>query len=139
MLRLIQTHRPATGQRDGRDLPPALIAHGSAPHTSDVQLCHGLGQVIAHQIEFRPIVTRGGVEGGLARRQGKDQPAMPSVDRVKAKHVAKKITVGLRVLAVKNKMRSIDHETPPGVTDVSYAFAGRLFALAAVRRKHPGM
>src|SRR5882757_7088625 len=113
MLRLIQPHRSATGQRDRRDLPPALIVHGSTPHALRAQFCHGLCKVIAHQVEFRPLVASGGMECGLARWQGEDQPTMPRVHRVKAKHIAKKLAVGLRVLAVENKMRSIDHEYLP--------------------------
>ena len=109
MLRLIQPYCVATRQRQCRDQSPALIVHWAAAHALRLQLHHRDRKVITHQIELRPLIMRRGVERSLTRRQGKDQPSMPRVDRVKAKYVTKKITISLSVLTVKYKMRSIDH------------------------------
>src|SRR4051812_6795943 len=109
MLRLIQAHSATAWQEQCRYLPPALFVHASALHTLGLQLRHGDRKVIAHQVEFGPLVARSWVERRLTRRKRKDQPPMPCIDRVKAKHVAEKITISLGVLAVEDKMRSIDH------------------------------
>jgi hypothetical protein len=67
-------------------------------------------QVIAHQVEFMPIVLLGGMEGRLRlrRQQGENQPTFTGVHGRKSQDVAKEGAVGLRVLAVDDNMRAVD-------------------------------
>jgi hypothetical protein len=55
------------------------------------------------------VIARGRLDSQLGFRKRKDEPTMPGVYGGKAQDVAEEAAVGVRVFAVSNKMRSVDH------------------------------
>jgi len=75
-------------------------------NTSSSEGIHLELQVVANEIEFMSAVLVGGVDGGLRRRQGEDQPAMPCVHGFQTQDVAKKGTVSLGIFTVNDNVRA---------------------------------
>ena len=67
-------------------------------------------EIIAHQVEFMSVVCLGRVEGRLGRRKAEDQPSITSVRKRESQDVAKKSAIGLRILALDDYVRTIDHK-----------------------------
>jgi len=56
-----------------------------------------------------PVVSLGGMEGGLRGGKGEDQPSVTSVHPRKPEDVAEESAVGVRIMAVDNYVCTIDH------------------------------
>src|ERR1700730_9060337 len=55
------------------------------------------------------IVAHRGMNGGLARLQGKYQPPPAGIDRAKPENVAKERAIGLGIVAVEKNVRAVNH------------------------------
>ena len=118
MRRLIKSNFTAAGQLNCRLNSPVFFFGMRAAHAFSLQRFHECRQVVAHEVENRTqklasamgltSLVIGGVNPDLCWRQGKYESTTASVDRAKAENVAEESTVGLRVIAVQEKMSTID-------------------------------
>ena len=76
---------------------------------------HFRRKVLAHQVELVAAVLLSRVDGNLRRRKSENQPPMPRVYPRKPENVFKEKAISLGILAVKNNMRSENHDYPLGV------------------------
>jgi len=105
----IQANLASAWQPDLRDRAPSRFLHLRELDAPGVER-RGLGlQVVAHQKKLMPIISLAGMEGSLCRRQAEDQPSMPSIHECKSQNVAKEGAVRLRVFAVDDYVRTVDH------------------------------
>src|ERR1700721_1268163 len=100
MLWLVKPDFAAAGKLQTCDGPPPLFVNLGTGHALLSECGHLRFQVVAQEIEFVRSIFFGGMERGLARRQRKDEPAVPGVDRLEAENIAEKGAVGIGVLAV---------------------------------------
>jgi hypothetical protein len=79
MLRLVETYLASAGKPDPGDRTPSCFLRF---RTSDALLAErqyrGF-QVVAHEIEFVPVILFGGMNRYLRRGQREDQPSAASV------------------------------------------------------------
>src|SRR5262249_36822527 len=110
---LIDTELSTSRQRDLREQTPTLVLNGRARNAPLLHRGDELLDVVAHQIELVDVVILRGVDGHFCRRQTEDQPAFAHIDVRHPEHLAQKGAIGLRLLAVNDRMRSDDHGSPP--------------------------
>jgi len=65
--------------------------------------------VVAHEVELVHVVRGGGVHSDLGGRQREDEPAVPGVCERVPENIAEERAVCLRVLAVDDDVRAVDH------------------------------
>ena len=107
--RLIYGELAASGQSHGGEPAPALIVNLAAnPDTLVAELGQGRIEVGAHQVQ-RMLSVLAGVHRELAGRQGENQPAASHVNRFETKDVANESTVGIRVRAFDDRVRTDEH------------------------------
>src|SRR5208282_2154521 len=123
MLRLIEADFAASWKLHARDRTPSFFVNGGA---GDAFLCergHFCFQVVAQEIEFVRAVLIGGMEGGFARRQCEDQPAVAGIDGLESQNVAKKVAVRFRILRINDDVSTRDHTLLRGKTWNSWQVA----------------
>src|SRR5579863_5017936 len=100
MLRLIKSDFAASRQSNPCNGTPSLFVNLRADYALFRERCHLGFQVVAQEIEFVRTVFIGGMERGLAWREGEDQPAMTSIHRAETKNVAEEGAVRFCVFCV---------------------------------------
>ena len=114
MFRLVDAEFAATGKRQGGEASPPLFAHSGDRHVLRSQISRGRGDIVAHEKEFVAsnllvVAFVAIVECGFGVRQGKDQPAVASIDVRKFKHVAKEDPIRFWIVGVQDDVGAVDH------------------------------
>jgi hypothetical protein len=110
MLGLVDLHFAAAGQLERRHKAPAHI--GDWPGEFDslpYEVFNSSFDVVAHQMQSADQFSFGGMYAQFCRRQGKNQPAMPSVYIREFEGIAEESTEAVRIFRVNDCMESIDH------------------------------
>src|SRR5271166_835229 len=113
MLRLVQADLSPAWQLDFGDRTPALVVDIRTRHAFLLQRGHLRLEIVTHEIEFMPVILLGGMERRFPRRQSKNQPSVARIHRLESENISKEGAIRLRVLAVHDDMRTVDHEPSP--------------------------
>src|ERR1019366_3306311 len=108
MFGLVQADSAATGQRQLRQDSPAFLFYTAELHVVALQRLHGGLQVVAHEIQFVPVVFFIGMERRLGGWQRKNQPTVSGIDWGKLEDVAEELAVGFGVFAVDDDVSAGD-------------------------------
>jgi hypothetical protein len=111
---LVETHFTSTGKTDPRNRTPSGFLHVCHSDTFPAERGDLRFQVVAHEKQFMPRELFRRMNGHFRRGEREDQPPVTSVHRGKPEYVAEEDTIGCRVLAVENDMRTEDHDVTSG-------------------------
>src|SRR5262249_17491016 len=110
MLGLVEADLTSAGKTDLCNRTPPGFLHIRHADTL-LSECDDLRlQIIAHERQFVPLNPVGGMNGDLCRRQREDQPSVASVHGGKSEDVPTEGAISRRILAVKDYMRTKNHE-----------------------------
>src|SRR5438270_12551117 len=111
MFGLVKAERSAAGEMNDRYGAPSGFCDAAAFNAFGLQIFHGGLEVVAHQVKFVAglFVCFKRMSSKLGRRRGEDEPAMAGIDRVEAKHVAKKSPDFFSVRSIEDGMEAGDH------------------------------
>src|SRR5262245_15217192 len=110
MLRLVDADFTSAGKTDLCDRTPSGFLHFRHADTL-LSECDDLRlQIVTHEKQFMPPTLFGGMDSHFCRRQREDQPSVAGVHRRKSEGVTTEGAIGCRILAVKNNMRTKNHE-----------------------------
>src|SRR5258708_34660083 len=119
MFRLVEAGFASAGKPDHRDRAPSGFLHFRTADTLRRE-CRDLGlQIVTHEIELVLVTLFGGMNRRFRRRQREDEPSVASVHRGESENVPEEGTVGLRILAVDDDVRTKNHEPPPSSPMIS--------------------
>src|SRR5258708_39185937 len=136
MFRLVEAGFASAGKPDHRDRAPSGFLHFRTADTLRRE-CRDLGlQIVTHEIELVLVTLFGGMNRRFRRRQREDEPSVASVHRGESENVPEEGTVGLRILAVDDDVRTKNHEPPPSSPMISEVMKNRTFGFAGAT-PHP--
>src|SRR5690242_10016391 len=113
MTRLINPQFLTTRERNLGHAAPRLLLNVANRQPFLSQLDDGGLDVVAHQVQLVVLVALRRVNGKLGRGRGKDQPAMPGVDRRKVENIAKEPTSVVILLRVNECVYADDSHDGP--------------------------
>src|SRR5262249_1287724 len=113
MLGLIEADFTSARKTDLCNRTPPGLLHIRHADTL-LSECDDLGlQIIAHEKQFVPINSVGGMNGDLCRRQREDQPPVASVHGGKSEDVPTERAISRRIFAVEDYMGTKNHGRCP--------------------------
>jgi hypothetical protein len=110
---LVKPEARATRQREAGDKTIAHILDRIAGKSKIAKRCARRLDVVAHHVNFVACRAVWRMHGHLRRRHLVDHPAVTGIYGLFRKQLGKQRTIGRRVFAEDNKMRSTEHHNSP--------------------------
>jgi hypothetical protein len=109
MLWLIKPDLASSGKPHLRTGTPARLLDLRAPNALARKVSYLGLQIVAQEVELLGPALLRGVNCGLSRRHGEEQPAMSSIYRREFQNISKKRPIRLGVLTVDNYVSTKNH------------------------------